>query len=53
VTVLLGGAEGGPAASHADHALLVPSAATARVQELHVFFVHVLIEQVDAWAAAS
>jgi D-sedoheptulose 7-phosphate isomerase len=51
--VLLGGAEAGPAGRHADHALLVPSQSTARVQELHVFFVHALIEQVDAWAATA
>ena len=52
-TVLFGGAEGGPAAEHADHVLLVPSDSTGRVQELHLFFLHVLIEQVDAWAADS
>jgi D-sedoheptulose 7-phosphate isomerase len=50
-TVLLGGGDGGPAATHADHALLVPSTSTARIQELHVFLVHALIEHVDAWAA--
>ena len=50
-TVLFGGGDGGPAAEHADHALLVPSGSTARIQELHVFFVHVVIEQVDRWAA--
>jgi D-sedoheptulose 7-phosphate isomerase len=52
-TVLLGGGDGGPAAAHADHALLVPSTSTARIQELHVFFVHALIEHVDAWAAGE
>ena len=51
-TVLFGGGGGGPAAEHADHALLIPSASTARIQELHVFFVHVVIEQIDRWAAA-
>ncbi|MDX6437523.1 MAG: D-sedoheptulose 7-phosphate isomerase [Gaiellaceae bacterium] len=50
-TVLFGGGDGGPAAEHADHALLIPSTSTARIQELHVFFLHVVIEQVDRWAA--
>jgi D-sedoheptulose 7-phosphate isomerase len=51
-TVLFGGGDGGPAAEHADFALLVPSDSTARIQELHVFFLHAVIDQVDAWAAA-
>jgi D-sedoheptulose 7-phosphate isomerase len=53
-TVLFGGGEdGGPAAGHADHALVVPSTSTARIQELHVLFLHLVIEQVDAWAAGG
>jgi D-sedoheptulose 7-phosphate isomerase len=54
-TVLFGGGEdgGGPAAEHADHALVVPSASTARIQELHVFFLHVVIDRVDRWAAGE
>jgi D-sedoheptulose 7-phosphate isomerase len=52
-TVLFGGGDGGPAASHADVALLVPSESTARIQEFHVFFLHAVIDQVDAWAASS
>ena len=50
-TVLFGGFDGGPAAEHADLALLVPSDSTARVQEMHVFFLHLVIDRVDAWAA--
>ncbi|HZT15462.1 MAG TPA: SIS domain-containing protein [Gaiellaceae bacterium] len=50
-TVLFGGGEGGPAAAHADVALLVPSADTARVQEVHVLLLHLVLEEVDAWAA--
>jgi D-sedoheptulose 7-phosphate isomerase len=50
-TVLFGGGDGGPAAEHADHALVVPSETTARVQELHVLLFHLVIEQVDEWAA--
>lgn len=50
-TVLFGGGDGGEAAQHADHLLLIPSMTTARVQELHVLLLHLVIEQVDAWAA--
>jgi D-sedoheptulose 7-phosphate isomerase len=49
-TVLFGGAAGGPAREHVDHALLVPSAATARIQEMHLLMLHTLSERVDAWA---
>jgi D-sedoheptulose 7-phosphate isomerase len=52
-TVLLSGRDGGPALEHADHALLVPSDSTARIQELHGFFLHVVIERVDRWAAGE
>jgi D-sedoheptulose 7-phosphate isomerase len=51
VTVLFGGGDGGPAAAHADHALVVPSESTARIQELHVFFLHCVVDAVDRWAA--
>jgi D-sedoheptulose 7-phosphate isomerase len=52
-TVLFGGGDGGAALEHADHALVVPSTATARVQELHVFFLHVVIDRIDRWAAGE
>jgi D-sedoheptulose 7-phosphate isomerase len=52
-TVLFGGGDGGPAAKHAEHALIVPSATTARVQEMHLVLLHLLSEQVDAWAAGE
>jgi len=52
-TVLFGGGDGGPAAAHTDHALLVPSASTARIQELHVLFLHLVIDHVDRWAAGE
>jgi D-sedoheptulose 7-phosphate isomerase len=51
VTVLFGGGDGQPAVSHADHALVVPSSSTARVQEMHVLMLHMILEQVDMWAA--
>jgi len=52
-TVLFGGRDGLPAAEHADHAVIVPSTSTARVQELHLLLLHLVIEQVDAWAACE
>jgi D-sedoheptulose 7-phosphate isomerase len=51
-TVLFAGGDGGPAAEHADHALVVPSTTTARIQELHVFFLHAVLDAVDEWAAS-
>ena len=33
--------------------LVVPSPSTARVQEMHLFLMHVIVEQVDGWAAAE
>jgi D-sedoheptulose 7-phosphate isomerase len=51
MTVLFGGGTGTPAAEHADHALVVPSASTARVQEMHVLLLHVVLDAVDRWAA--
>ena len=52
-TVLFGGGDGGPAAGEADHALLVPSTTTARIQEMHLLLLHLLSEIVDGWAAAD
>ena len=45
--------DGGPAAKHADRVFAVPSDRTARVQEAHVLFLHLLSEHIDRWAAAS
>jgi D-sedoheptulose 7-phosphate isomerase len=52
-TVLLAGGDGAPARDHADHALVVSSTSTARVQEMHVLLVHMLLDRVDAWAAGE
>jgi len=51
-TVLFGGGAGTPAAEHADVALVVPSSDTARVQEMHVLLLHVILDEVDDWAAS-
>ena len=52
-TVLLGAGDGGPAAAEADLMLLVPSATTARIQEMHLLCLHLLSEAIDAWAAGE
>ena len=48
-TVLFTGAGGGDA----DHVLAVPSESTARIQEMHVLLLHMILEEVDRWAASS
>jgi D-sedoheptulose 7-phosphate isomerase len=50
-TIFFGG--GAPAAEHADIALLVPSETTARIQEMHVLLLHLILEGVDQWAAGT
>jgi D-sedoheptulose 7-phosphate isomerase len=50
-TVLFTGGEGGPAGEHADHALAVPSTTTARIQEMHLLLLHLIVERIDSWAA--
>ncbi len=52
-TVLLGGAEGGAAASAAKMAILVPSRTVARIQEMHTLVIHLLCERIDAWASSA
>lgn len=52
-TLLFGGGDGGPARAHADHALLVPSTVTPRIQEMHTLMLHVISEMADAWAAGE
>jgi D-sedoheptulose 7-phosphate isomerase len=46
--VLFGG--GAPAADHAEIAFSIPSDSTARIQEMHVLLLHLILEQVDEWA---
>ena len=52
-SVVFAGRDGLPAAEHADLALVVPSDSTARVQEMHLLLMHLVIDQVDEWAAAG
>jgi D-sedoheptulose 7-phosphate isomerase len=52
-TVLFGGGQGTPAAEHADYSLIVPSESTARVQEMHVLLLHLVLDEVDEWAVSS
>ena len=53
ITVLFGGADGGPSIEFADHVLLSPSSVTPRIQEMHTFFLHALSEILDAWASGE
>jgi D-sedoheptulose 7-phosphate isomerase len=53
-TILAGGKDGGQALALADHALIVPSATTARIQEVHTLLIHTWLDQIEAevWPAA-
>lgn len=46
-TVALLGKGGGPAKDLADHAIVVPSDTTARIQETHIFIGHILCELIE------
>ena len=52
-TVLFGSGDGRPASDHADHALVIGSSSPARVQEMHVLLLHLILERVDEWAAGE
>lgn len=52
-TILFGGVQAGPAGEWADHLLLSPANATARVQEMHTLMLHLISEYVDAWAVGE
>jgi D-sedoheptulose 7-phosphate isomerase len=49
-TVLFSGGDEKP---DADVALVVPSSTTARVQEMHLLLMHLLLDRIDAWAAGE
>jgi D-sedoheptulose 7-phosphate isomerase len=46
-TVAFGGGTGGRMAALADHAVLVPSATTARIQEGHALLFHVICDAIE------
>lgn len=48
-TVLFTGGRGG----EADIVLGVPSESTARIQEMHVLLLHLILEEVDRWAEGT
>ncbi len=47
-TVFLGGKDGGAAAGLCDMEIIVPSATTARIQEVHTVILHQWLEAIDA-----
>jgi D-sedoheptulose 7-phosphate isomerase len=51
-TIVFTGGDGGPVVEHADHALVVPSTTTARIQEMHLLLMHLVVERIDGWAAS-
>jgi D-sedoheptulose 7-phosphate isomerase len=50
-TWALTGGDGGPLREIAEHAVVVPSTSTARIQEMHITVIHVACALLDAWAA--
>ncbi len=48
ITVGLIGNDGGELANQCDHALIIPSANTARIQEMHILIGHILCELIDS-----
>lgn len=44
---LLTGGDGGPAREAADHAIVVPSSVTARIQEMHITIIHAVCTLLD------
>jgi D-sedoheptulose 7-phosphate isomerase len=44
---------GGDGAADAEIALVVPSSTTARVQEMHLLLMHLVLDRIDAWAAGE
>jgi D-sedoheptulose 7-phosphate isomerase len=48
VTIALLGKDGGAATALVDHALVVPSRNTARIQEIHTFILHAWLTHIEA-----
>ncbi|RRR74151.1 MAG: SIS domain-containing protein [Candidatus Viridilinea halotolerans] len=53
LSVALLGNAGGPALPLADHALVVPSQASARIQEVHGLILHALCEEIEERTSAT
>lgn len=53
VTVGLTGESGGKLAGMVDHLLNVPCVATARIQEMHIFMIHLICERIDDWVLGT
>ena len=53
VTVALCGERSDQVGPLVDHLLAVPSADTARIQEMHILLIHLISEIVDEWAATE
>jgi D-sedoheptulose 7-phosphate isomerase len=53
VTAGFTGTTGGKLAAHCDHLLNVPSNATARIQEMHIFMIHLICERIDDWVLGT
>jgi D-sedoheptulose 7-phosphate isomerase len=53
VTVGFTGGAGGKLAGLSDHLLNVPSSATARIQEMHIFMIHLICERIDDWVLGT
>ena len=47
MTIAMLGKDGGPAKDLADHALIIPSDSTARIQEVHILIGHILCELIE------
>jgi len=52
LSVALLGNDGGPAGTLADHAIVVPSANSARIQEVHGLILHAICEEVEGRVGA-
>ena len=53
MTVAWTGADAGPAGEAAEIVLAVPSATTARIQEMHTLAMHTICVAIDDWVATT
>ncbi|WEV69212.1 SIS domain-containing protein [Bifidobacterium sp. ESL0775] len=52
-TVLMSGANKGPADEYADYIFRSPTDKTPRIQEVHTFVLHVISNMIDQWATQT